>query len=151
MKGLWQRLPVLLLVEGDIIALMGGDVTPGSCYELQQQQQQQTTFTQNTKQQHVNNTSNNNSESMSFDTWKIGKLFMSGEKVHIRNKAQYEKTKYNKDENGNTASTDINYSQSSNERHRTLSSESTEILSLSGDIRCFQVNIILYSLMYINY
>lgn len=30
----WQRLPVLLLVDGDIIALMGGDVTPCDVYEL---------------------------------------------------------------------------------------------------------------------
>eukprot|EP01032_Pedospumella_encystans_P002414 gene2414-2838_t len=33
--GQWMRLPVLLLAEGDIIALMGGDVTPGKCYEIE--------------------------------------------------------------------------------------------------------------------
>jgi hypothetical protein len=31
----WLKLPVLLLAEGDIIALMGGDVTPGKVYELE--------------------------------------------------------------------------------------------------------------------
>jgi hypothetical protein len=32
----WQRIPVLLLVEGDVIALMGGDITPGRAHELTQ-------------------------------------------------------------------------------------------------------------------
>ena len=41
LQGHWQRLPVLLLAEGDIIALMGGDITPGACYELERLQQQQ--------------------------------------------------------------------------------------------------------------
>jgi len=30
----WQRVPTLLLAEGDIVALMGGDVTPGRVWEL---------------------------------------------------------------------------------------------------------------------
>jgi hypothetical protein len=30
----WQRVPSLLLAEGDIIALQGGDITPGDCFEL---------------------------------------------------------------------------------------------------------------------
>ena len=33
-QGIWQRIPTLLLAEGDVIALMGGDVTPGDVYEL---------------------------------------------------------------------------------------------------------------------
>ena len=30
----WQRIPSLLLVEGDVIALTAGDITPGRVYEL---------------------------------------------------------------------------------------------------------------------
>jgi magnesium-transporting ATPase (P-type) len=32
--GVWQRLPKLLLVQGDIIALMAGDASPGNAVAL---------------------------------------------------------------------------------------------------------------------
>jgi hypothetical protein len=143
---------VLLLAEGDIIALMGGDITPGACYELerlqqqqqlsgqQQQEQQQLSgqqqqqsddgpkasldscsnrdtitmtmshpvtvnstniaATANANHHHINNsiptktttTINNSSHNGGSNDphqfmmrgWKVGKLILAGEKIHIR-------------------------------------------------------------------
>ena len=33
-NNIWMRIPSLGLVEGDIIALMAGDITPGKVFEL---------------------------------------------------------------------------------------------------------------------
>jgi hypothetical protein len=38
----WQRIPSLLLAEGDIISLQGGDITPGDCFEISSDQQTST-------------------------------------------------------------------------------------------------------------
>ena len=91
----WQRLPSLLLAEGDVIALMIGDITPGKVHEL------------------VASTSHERKgKSATAGRFYKGKLIDKGVKI-----------------------TDSKVYQERN--HRSISANSTELLSLSGDIRCF--------------
>ncbi len=88
--GQWMRLPVLLLAEGDIIALMGGDVTPGKCYEIER-----VTGVAGTSSSHQTAPADeqplddqDNTFSKNPTSWVIGRMVNAGEKVHIRNRQQ---------------------------------------------------------------
>jgi len=238
---------VLLLAEGDIIALMGGDVTPGACYELERLQSDGSFTTSSHRVDSYTNINLSTNSTINESTqdegsidpqcmrgWKVGKLILAGEKIHIRhpndlpvhqsqrghhhhhhhhsssglnhrrgglsksskssisNLSSFRKndtsfsifTDSNKDSDINTdenttidnnihhvdspyVSYDLNHdkthhnhdhhdqhpsnnpdkikqhsadsSSGFNDRHRTLSPESIEILNLSGDVRCFRL------------
>lgn len=91
----WQRLPSLLLAEGDVIALMVGDITPGKVHELV-----------------ASPSHERKGRSAATGRFYKGKLIDKGVKI-----------------------TDSKAFQERN--HRSISANSTELLSLSGDIRCF--------------
>lgn len=108
-NGLWQRIPTLLLVEGDIIALMGGDITPGSCVTLL-----------------PNNRVNINMEN--YNSWRYGERITSGQTIRLRRSSPED---HSKSLGG--------YAQHSFNKHRAMTIDSIELLILSGDIRCFQM------------
>ena len=109
----WQRIPTLLLAEGDIIALMGGDISPGRAFELLPLPGQ----------------AKASSALSSFEPqlWRRGPLVERGVKIYLRT-SQGE----NLGNNHTAPSVAPSY-----ERHRSLASDSVELLILSGDIRCF--------------
>jgi len=96
--GHWQRIPTLLLVEGDIIALMAGDITPGELEELISDRDHHT-MPVSPRDMH---THGQNSFMRSFSTpaenvmaaplstysmkrgWKLGKRLHKGIKIPIR-------------------------------------------------------------------
>lgn len=122
----WIKIPFLLLAEGDIIALMGGDVTPCKVYELQADATQ------------------------SVD-WTIGQLLDVGTKIlinkhdrlHTKNlsKQAPPETKRSRSktvsDNQHAPITGVPSMPRLGEKHRSLGPESIEILRLAGDIRCF--------------
>jgi hypothetical protein len=117
----WHRLPTLLLVEGDIIALSAGDLTPGKVYEL-------------IPTEHQNNHSNGSSHHRG---WQRGKAIENGYKIPLRQ----ERKKYS--ESNLSPAPGMNSSLNSHlpseryKHNRAIHNESTELLVLSGDIRCF--------------
>jgi hypothetical protein len=117
-NGLWQRIPVLLLAEGDIIALMGGDLTPGNVHEI--------IFNSKDK---ANTTMGSSSSSVSEvqPGWKLGAKLKIGHKIRLRRS------------NDGKPSEKSGYAQHSFVKHRSLPPDSIELLILSGDIRCFQM------------
>ncbi|RYH23223.1 hypothetical protein EON65_18100 [archaeon] len=144
--GKWMKIPLLLLAEGDIIALMGGDIAPCKVYELLPMKR--------------NNQSTANvqyNESLQ-QQWILGELLAAGTKILINkvNKAT-KSTRPNLGETRRTRSKTVDQnsqhqhktqsksekppvppdSQEYAERQRYLGPESTEILRLAGDIRCF--------------
>lgn len=160
----WQRLPTLLLAEGDIIALMAGDVTPGKVHEL-------IPLSQKSFSSYFSSGRNDSDSNKHF---KIGPLIEKGEKIYLRNNklSQQQSRGYGGQESGvdlftlnnNYPSKDqiqyapivstISSGQSSSEhlsfqdtgnssssfsKNRSIPPESTELLSLSGDIRCFKL------------
>lgn len=110
-NGLWQRIPTLLLVEGDIIALMGGDITPGSCVTLL-----------------PNNRVNININMENYNSWRYGERITSGQTIRLRRSSPED---HSKSLGG--------YAQHSFNKHRAMTIDSIELLILSGDIRCFQM------------
>lgn len=167
----WLRLPVLLLAEGDIIALMGGDITPGQCYEIERVK---STNVASFTDEHTHDADGVGGLD-AFDTavlgegapgknggtcWKLGKLMEAGEKVHIRNRQQFSQQKPSNHRGGGVSHEAHVESPAPapaaviaplqgvvagveqlhfGERHRSLGPESVEILSLSGDVRCFRM------------
>lgn len=85
--GQWMRLPVLLLAEGDIIALMGGDVTPGKCYEIERVAGAAgSSHPTANDEQHLDDQDNTFGKNPT--SWAMGRMVNAGEKVHIRNRQQ---------------------------------------------------------------
>ena len=144
----WRRIPTLLLAEGDIVALMCGDITPGAVWELNPIDASVPAFfpTSNSKAVH-NSTSNapaariskksdsgkrgsqlsgsSPSQKSSFldpQKWTRGNMLSSGTKVVSRN---------DKSSSGSNSGTHAAY--------RTVASDSIHLLILSGDIRCFEM------------
>ena len=134
----WQRIPVLLLAEGDIIALMGGDITPGLVHELVPVAPNDTpTITGIPPSQ----------------SWKRGALIERGVKIYLRKNGGGGSMDSPSTSTPFSAASGISEEQGSPsprppppstqlpsyERHRSLASDSVELLILSGDIRCFQM------------
>jgi hypothetical protein len=158
--GQWQRIPSLLLVEGDIISLMAGDTTPAAVYELisdrncENQDSDRESYVGNTSAKKIG--------------WKRGKLLEKGTKVLLR----AERKKYSPQNDStpteheeadicnsydiaeeHATQTDsetvpmlpqVNLKRPSkqdvSEKHkqsRAINSQSVELLTLSGDMRCF--------------
>jgi hypothetical protein len=130
-NGQWMKLPVLLLAEGDVIALMGGDITPCRVYELLPIKDQANVALQDNMQQ----------------TWRPGPELEAGVKIlinkHPHHKASHELKRSRSKSSAQPMSRDTMEkparSSASAEKHRSLGPESTEILRLSGDIRCFLI------------
>jgi hypothetical protein len=85
--GHWLRIPILLLAEGDIIALMGGDIAPGHCCEIER-------ATVEASHHHTHSHTHHNLHSAAGEArtevrWKLGKAMQPGEKVLIRNKRYF--------------------------------------------------------------
>lgn len=114
-NGLWQRIPVVLLATGDIIALTGGDSTPGVVQELLPV--------------------NRNSTQSSQSKWKLGSEMAAGQTIRLRRSSKDSSDK----SQSNGKSKSPGYAQHSFVKHRALPPDSTELLILSGDIRCFQM------------
>jgi hypothetical protein len=169
----WQRLPVLLLAEGDIIALMAGDVTPGKVHEL-------IPLSQKSFGCYFSSGRNNN-DSDSDKHFKIGPLIEKGKTIYLRNKSPPQPQPrgsgsgqgsggdlytLNEDEpsqdqsqypplasspidstisSGQSSSDHLSFqdnigiSTSNFSKNKSIPPESTELLSLSGDIRCFKL------------
>jgi hypothetical protein len=157
--GQWQRIPSLLLVEGDIISLMAGDSTPGAAYELISDRACAT-------QSPGPERDSLNVPSAKKSGWRRGRLLEKGSKVLVRaERKKYspqsdfvsEHEKYghfsleedlpiNQTESEMTApilpAIDPVHPtrQESSEKHkqsRAINSQSVELLTLSGDMRCF--------------
>lgn len=150
--GHWQRIPSLLLVEGDIISLMAGDTTPGSCYELISDRAC-TVFNSEIYSQ--------NAHSLKKCGWRRGKHLEKGTKVLLR--AERKKYSSNNDTSPTDYSTDFDAhdekmntrdpevrpptyqnetrpEKQESDKHkqsRAINSQSIELLTLSGDMRCF--------------
>ena len=125
----WQRIPSLLLVEGDIIALMGGDVTPGQVQEL-------------LPAEDVRGNASSHPEPNVFAWRKVAdKIVGRGEKIRLR------KAKKSSSIGGNRSSRLRNKmslygrrgsgSVPMSAKQRIVASNSLELLNFSGDIRCF--------------
>lgn len=126
----WQRVPSLLLVEGDIIALMGGDVTPGQVQELLP-----------ADDLHSNRGTASQPEPNVFTWRKIAdKVVGRGEKIRLR------KTKKSSSVGGRSSRLRNKMSLYGRRgggsvpmsaKQRIVASNSLELLHFSGDIRCF--------------
>jgi hypothetical protein len=158
--GQWQRIPSLLLVEGDIISLMAGDSTPGSAYELISDRIC-TSQTNGPDREPLNGSTKKNG-------WRRGRLLEKGSKVLLRaerKKYSPQSDSISEHEKCGHSSLDapedprLNQSefemtlpilpaldpvhptrQESSEKHkqsRAINSQSVELLTLSGDMRCF--------------
>ena len=124
----WQRIPALLLAEGDIIALGAGDVTPAKVWELSP------TFARNM----------NSSRSLQDNLksiWVKGKLLGKHEKIPLRQNLQKwsepQEEPQNVDQKAKQEATALKAPSAVYERHRSVPPASTELLALSGDLRCF--------------
>eukprot|EP01040_Poterioochromonas_malhamensis_P013609 gene13609-14995_t len=95
----WMRIPVLLLAEGDIIALMGGDITPCQVYELK---------VVSVTLHHATTKKSSESELK----WMKTKLITTGEKIYI-----------DLEESASAAHDDNNHEQHHHSRHRTTSND----------------------------
>ena len=125
----WQRVPSLLLVQGDIIALQGGDITPGQVQEI-------------LPVESAPNLSDSGhdkpSSSVEFQMRKLSeKVINKGEKIRIRKK------KFNAHRSNRMRRNMPAYGRRKSragpmaEKQRALSSDSIELLHFSGDMRCF--------------
>eukprot|EP01031_Cornospumella_fuschlensis_P037050 gene37050-44964_t len=148
--GKWMKIPLLLLAEGDIIALMGGDIAPCKVYEL-------------LPMKRGNQTATNIQYNESLQQqWILGELLAAGTKILINKvNRQAKNSRPNLGETRRVRSRTVDQSHHSHqqqplkaqvksekppvssesqeyaERQRYLGPESTEILRLAGDIRCF--------------
>lgn len=130
----WHRLPTLLLVEGDIIALSAGDLTPGCVYELISYLDTTLEGNPSTQPPTTEQTRYNHS-SRRGGGWVRGRSFEAGVKIHLRQ----ERKKYSYAPTSSSQSHG-NRANVTNDRHkhnRAIHSESTELLVLSGDMRCY--------------
>ena len=137
----WQRLPTLLLTEGDVIALMAGDITPCKVYELSPIRLNGSTSSRPTPPSSSSPTSRTNDLiSLGNSLWQKGSLVQSGVKIHLRkNASKWTEEKQERQQQQPSTSHFAPKQKRSYERHRSVPSESTELLSLSGDVRCFFV------------
>eukprot|EP01039_Chlorochromonas_danica_P003638 gene3638-3983_t len=219
-NGAWIKVPYLLLAEGDIIALMGGDVTPCKVYELVPRKESRSATTaamhsHTHSHTHSHPATENKVKPELFDPWRelkdtnlsvgassstagassaregevrpsedrmneypqslqrhweVGQLLQSGTKILINKHGKRSTSKTPLDTAKRSRSKSVmetdgprppsptdssalpplppaasvppkssSSSSFSNERHRSLGPESTEILRLSGDIRCFML------------
>lgn len=124
--GFWQRIPMLLLVAGDIIALMAGDVAPSDVYELIPEE--------------FDPTVSSPSPHRTRTGWATGALIARGHKIHFRQLRKTYSTSMFRSKNKRGAAGAENRPGSGEKRkYRALSPDSVELLVLSGDMRCFCV------------
>jgi hypothetical protein len=125
----WQRLPSLLLVEGDIISLMAGDITPGKVQEL-------------VPLEH----SGGNTGHHCHNKWRrvSEKVIEKGEKIRTKKRRKPRGNGILEENNGSRYRHDRHSSYHSgggpgraSEKQRTIASNSVELLHFSGDTRCF--------------
>lgn len=123
----WQRIPAVLLVEGDLIALMGGDVSPCRVQELKEEL-----------------VVIPGKKSVNEFRWVSGNTLSAGEIIPLdvtaaeMGEAQGDQTP--KSTNGPSKSSNSGATPlSSSTRNRVITSDSLEILKLSGNMRCFRV------------
>ncbi len=150
-NGQWQKLPILMLAEGDVIALMGGDLTPCKVVEL-------------ISKKVPTKSSYSNLASFQDADWEEGEIIEKCCKIHIANgnenerlhhhhhhKSEYsyhrEPSRSSRSEMTAIASTNSIKSVAMSsagsfavpERHRSVDPEGIEILRLCGNTRCFRV------------
>jgi hypothetical protein len=131
----WQRIPTLLLAQGDVIALMAGDITPSRVYELTVVS---ATPASSSSSRHQPIAAREDLISLGDSLWQKGGLIEAGLKIHLRKNAR--KWSVNKGPEEEQASCRAESTQKpSYERHRSIASDTTELLALSGDVRCFLV------------
>ena len=119
---LWQRIPSLLLVQGDIIALMAGSVTPGKVQELIP----------------YDNVRNITAElgSAGGVRWRrvSSKVIEKGEKIFLKKRKKSRGTGRG---GGIYANDPSGAREIRHDKQRTIASNSIELLHFSGDVRCF--------------
>lgn len=108
----WQRVPSLLLAEGDLIALQAGDIAPGDCCEIVYHR------SNHTRRSHNDLKSEELADPMLSSISQI--LRKKGDKIYLAEKQHAP-------------------SFGSYEKHRSLASDGLELLQLSGDVRCFKM------------
>jgi hypothetical protein len=134
----WQRLPSLLLVEGDIISLMAGDITPGKVHEL-------------IPLEHSGGGGRGSHHR--HNKWRrvSDKVIEKGEKIRTKKRRKPRGSEILDESNGSRYRHDRHSYQSggglvrgasaggrpSSEKQRTIASNSVELLHFSGDTRCF--------------
>lgn len=79
-NGQWQKLPILMLAEGDIISLMGGDITPCKVVELIIKKP---VNKHSSSQQSLGSTSAGGGTAPLESDWKEGEVIDKGCKIHI--------------------------------------------------------------------
>lgn len=124
----WIKVPVLLLAKGDIISLMGGDITPGNVHELH------LTSAESLPNPKISAMKPLPPKHVSLaDNWVKGKLIRRGKRIHIRQ----EHLKDPKRDLKGQGNPETKASPVAGDRHRSLAADSVEILQLAGDVRCF--------------
>lgn len=143
----WRRIPTLLLAKGDVIALQCGDITPGLCIELDRQSLVDifppTTFSPNSADiPDISLPINSSSPALSplayaqqqqSQQQPKSKILEKGTKIFYSSsmsKGSSTNNTFNNNSNKNAAP----YSY---QRHKSLPADSLELLTLSGDMRCF--------------
>eukprot|EP01032_Pedospumella_encystans_P022599 gene22599-25605_t len=125
---------------------MGGDVTPGKCYEIERVAGAAgISHPTANDEQHLDDQDNTFGKNPT--SWAMGRMVNAGEKVHIRNRQQFSQQKpaqhqqHNHTSNHGEGIVDevVQETLHFGERHRSLAAESVEILGLCGDVRCFQM------------
>lgn len=160
--GQWHRLPTLLLVEGDIISLMSGDTAPGNIYELIPDENINININNNNNNLNIFSSSSSSSKYKDKNGWRKGQYLERGTKILLREErkkyaAQTDQphnegpsfinletfSEYNKeiiDNNNNSFNMkklNNNNNQEKHKQSRAINSQSIELLTLSGDMRCF--------------
>ncbi len=141
----WQRLPSLLLVEGDVIALMAGDITPCKMYELSPIRTNTNNVTRSSSSSSSAPTASRQHDIISLGNslWQKGSSVQSGAKIHLRkNASKWTEEQENEGQGQQRKPPTSPFKRKqkrSYERHRSVPSKSTELLALSGDVRCFIV------------
>lgn len=135
----WQRIPSLLLVEGDIVALMGGDIAPGSVQELLPLEDPVLERPPGAAQQEsADGTTNGGAV---FNWRKLSnKVIRKGEKIRLRKGKKASNVGSHR--SGRVRSKMSIYGRQGGgaaapDKQRIVSSNSLELLHFSGDIRCF--------------
>ena len=147
--GEWQRIPTLLLAKGDVVALMAGDITPCKVYELFSVRMAPPFPERSNSRKGVEKESVDFEDisqrdkfiSLGDSLWQKGNLIESQTMIHLRNKLSKwtDKAGGGKKGNSNVKQAAKRDKIPSYERHRSVPSISTELLALSGDVRCFLV------------
>jgi hypothetical protein len=138
----WQRVPSLLLVEGDIVALMGGDIAPGEVQELLPLEDHGHPVPANAGAHADHDLP---SEEGAAHRWRklSNKVIRKGDKIRLRKGAKSSGVGSRRSGSGVRSKMSI-YGRrgrgggaASSDKQRVVSSNSLELLHFSGDIRCF--------------